>query len=90
MPERIKWEHRTGPTRNSHVGTVNGKRLFTITYSISRRSTYTLGTTLPWAFQEGRDLGDVEELKVRAEAVLDAFVRKIGAVWPESKEGPHS
>jgi hypothetical protein len=80
---RIVWTHDTAPTKNTWTGTVNGKPLFSISHAITRhpKGSNVLATRLPWKFAEGRDRGEVETLKRRAEIVLHLFVAKLGAAW---------
>lgn len=77
---RIKWDDNVGLGRSGWIGTVNGRRLFTIGMSISRRETWVLRTALPVEYRAGRDLdADPDVLKARAERTLTAFVTSLGA-----------
>lgn len=80
--QRITWTQNTGIGRSGWTGSVGKRCLFTIEYSISRRSQWVLTTRLPVVFAKNRNLsGNPNELKNLAERVLDTFVRSLGAVF---------
>ncbi len=88
--DRIEWKHDSGPSRNSHIGSVAGKHLFTIGRTMIRTNGggWTLRTPLPWGVKDVE--GTVDEQKARAERILTAFVHKIGARWPGPGEAKES
>lgn len=93
--ERIAWTRNTGVGRSGWTGAVNGKPLFTIEVSVRRGEGWILRTRLPWNMKPGLSIAgpDVSDgvMKQRAEAVLNAFVTRIGATFlPHAPEtGDH-
>lgn len=81
--ERITWTRSTGIGSSGWTGLVNGRRLFTITMSMTRGEGYVLRTQLPFTLKKAFTTGEDADLKARAERVLDLFVTSLGAVWPE-------
>jgi hypothetical protein len=86
MP-RITWNDNKYAGEDGYVGRL---RLFSISYRTRRdEPTYTLRCDLQgFTAKEWKD-DDTDVLKTRAERILRAFVRELGAVFPadSSEEG---
>lgn len=81
---RITWTRNTGIGRSGWDGTVNGKRLFTIETSVIRGEGWKLRTLLPFNIKKERTVShESDDLKELSEAVLETFVRKLGATFPK-------
>jgi hypothetical protein len=82
---RITWKDGEYASATGHVGRL---RLFTISYKTRRADPdFTLSTDLMgFTTQEWKN-DDENVLKERAERVLEAFVKELGAVFPASLPG---
>ncbi|MFI7125957.1 hypothetical protein ACIBQ1_09705 [Nonomuraea sp. NPDC050153] len=81
MP-RILWRNAPYSSVNGYVG---GMCLFTIDWKIRREDpNHTLRTKLPGLDTQALQDDDANVLKRRAEQVLEEFVHKLGAVFPDS------
>lgn len=81
---RITWTRSTGIGRSGWTGTVGGRRLFTIEMSATRGVGWVLRTRLPFNLVPEKATGSGEgEIKAYAERVVVAFVRSLGASFPD-------
>lgn len=83
-PTRIVWTRREGLGRSGWTGTVRMRHLFTIESSVTRGEGWKLHTRLPLSIKADKAVNhDDDVLKATAERILAAFVRSIGAGFPE-------
>lgn len=84
---RIAWTENVGRGYSGWSGEVNGKKLFTINWSAVRGEGWKLTMLLPFAIRKETLVNkDDQVLKELAERILVAFVKKLGAQFPEESE----